>query len=450
MGFAHGFATGTQVGNSWLQNYRDAKLKAGLAAAGNFSPTEVASGEEALTAAEKAKQFQIGQISADDPDFASKYKQVQDDFAPTMSGLEAQRAKGASQMVQLPGGRRIEQDEAFSPEQMAGLRAEQASKVYAQQGYPEEAAKSTLASQGIVKGKQDIEKNSMELKALKRTEAQHDEWAAEDAMHKDYLNPDTPVAEKDKYRKTLMNKVLPMIDGNNPYLPGVIGKGVSKDGKSVTIEENGATRIVPVTDALIQKAHMLAQLARDPKMQAEYHMKMQDRVATEAGLDKRNDADNLNALERTRLQVSGGIKEAGIRAASYADRGTGLSAAEEKQRRDEIDEVRKYPTWTSAEKDDEINRINAKWNQKSPQLREPTQKAGLSVGDLEKIHMMTDIPVKGEDPAAGLARRRDAANRIYPGAGDQLYGPASSQEVRYDSQGNAWIKGPDGTPVRMQ
>jgi hypothetical protein len=445
MGFAHGFATGTQVGNSWLQNYRDAKLKAGLAAAGNFSPTEVASGEEALTAAEKAKQFQIGQISADDPDFASKYKQVQDDFAPTMSGLEAQRAKGASQMVQLPGGRRIEQDEAFSPEQMAGLRAEQASKVYAQQGYPEEAAKSTLASQGIVKGKQDIEKNSMELKALKRTEAQHDEWAAEDAMHKDYLNPDTPVAEKDKYRKTLMNKVLPMIDGNNPYLPGVIGKSVSKDGKSVTIEENGATRIVPVTDALIQKAHMLAQLARDPKMQAEYHMKMQDRVATEAGLDKRAEGNNRTQLQVGRENNASAEKVAGIRAAALQTRGggaggvPGLTPELNQQRIAEMQAIEDDHTLTSAQKDDQMNRVQLKYNAKASQLREPNPaKVGLKDGlSSDGLTLTMD----------GKVYNRSMDGRSW----EPVQMPnESGEEVRYDAQGNAWVKGPDGKPVRKQ
>jgi hypothetical protein len=301
---------------------------------------------------------------------------------------------------------------------MAGLRAEQSSKVYAQQGYPEEAAKSTLAAQGIAKNQTEQQKSAFELKALKRTEALHSTWEAEDLAHKEYLNPETPIAEKDKYAKTLISKVLPMIDGNNPYLPGVVAKGMSKDGKEITIEQEGKTRTVPVSDALIQKAHMLVHLARDPKTQAEYHMKMAESTNKEAGLDRRNDADNKTNIGIAQGNNTAMVKAAGIRASSGGSGGVpGMTPEMNQERVTEMNDViaQKLPPHEEAIA---LNRIQMKYNYKAAQQKVPKPEQ-LSVGDLTKIHEMVGLMAPRGTPDSVLVQK---ANNIYPGAGDQLYG----------------------------
>jgi hypothetical protein len=431
MGFAHGLAVGTQVGNSWINSYRDAKLKAGLAEAGNFSPTDVASGEDAYDAGLRARQDRIAQISADDPDFAAKHKQVMDDFAPTMSGLESQRARGTSQMVQLPGGRRIEQDTAFTPEQMAGLRAEQASKVYSEQGYPEEAAKSTTVAQGITKNRMDMQRGDLELKALQRQDKKESAWATQDDKYFSLMDPDLPMDQKEKNVEYLAKQVGPIITANDDRLKGIKYKGVENDPKNgmhILVETPDGTGKVPLTLDMIHQGYSMLVQSRDPAKYAEFKQKRLEFEQTQAGLDKRAEANNKTQLQLGREQNLSSEKVAGIRAASMRDRGgsggiPGLTPELNEQRMKELQAIEDHPTMTPAEKDDAFNRVQMKYNAKAAQLREPS-KPGLSITDLSKIQDMVELRATRDTSVSEL---RDAANRIQQGAGDQLYGPAQGQ-----------------------
>jgi len=395
MGFAQGLGIGTQVGNSWVNSYRDAKLKSGLADAGNFTPTEVANGEDALAAAQKARQFQIDQISADDPDFAAKYKQVQDDYAPTMSGLEAQRAKGASNMVQLPGGRRIEQDDAFSPEQMAGLRAEQASKVYSEQGYPEEAAKATMVAQGISKNKMDMDRSALETKALQRQDKRETQWGKQDDLYYSLSDPDMSMDQREKNVMELAKQVGPLITRDNDKFKGVTFKGVEnnkQDGMQIVVDQNGETKKVPLTMDMIHQGYGMLAQSRDPAKYADFMQRRMEHQETQAGLDRRSQLSADTQIKLGREQNATSEKVAGIRANAIASRsGSGLSAEDNTNRRAEIADVIDDDTLNPAQKDDMINRINVKYNSKATQLREPGAGQGVGLKDQISSDGMTMV-----------------------------------------------------------
>lgn len=470
MSFSDGFVAGAQVGNSLINTYKHAKLQAGLARAGDFTPTEVASGEDAHTAGLRARQFQLDQISADDPDFAAKYKQVQDDYAPTIAGLEANRARGTSNMVQLPGGRRIEQDEAFSPEQMAGLRAEQASRVYAQQGYPEEAAKATMVAQGITKNRLGMQKDELDLKAARRKDKQETAWTKQDDMYQSLMDPDLPLAEKEKNVESLAKLVGPMITADDDRFKGIKYKGVEnskKDGMHILVETPDGEGKVPLTMEMIHQGYNILAQSRDPAKYAEFMQRRLQAGQEEAGRNSRQAATNATQIQIGRENNASAEKVARIRVDGLMDRGgssgvPGLTPELAKARLEEMKAIESNPNLTPVQKDDLMSRVQMKYNPKMGQLKEPNQKVGLSVQDLGKIHEMVDIPQRGDkdNPAAAVARKRDAANRIHPGAGDQLYGPApggaaagisgGGQKVRYDAQGNAWVLGPNGIPVPAQ
>lgn len=429
MAFSQGLVAGAQVGSSWINAYKQARLQSELSDAGKFTPTDVASGEDAHAAGLKAKQFQIDQISADDPEFAAKYKQVVDDHAPMLSGLEANRAKGASQMVQLPGGRRIEQDEAFSPEQMAGLRSEQSAKVYSALGHPEEAMRATLGAQGITKNRQAIDQGELSLKKAKRDDMREERESEQDRMYHELGDANTPPDVMNGNVKHLAGVIGPLLTKNNDKFKGVVYKGITDDASHIKFERDGKEEQVPLTRDMIHAGYAELVNARDPVKNAERMRKILESDRTEAGLNTRTTATLKNAKEISAADNVATVQAAGIRAAALENRSgaggvPGLTPELNAERIRELKVIDSDPTLSSAQKDDLSNRVQMRYNAKMGQLKETTKGPELSVGDLGKIHEMVDVPVRGEDPKVGLARKRDAANRISPGAGDQLYGSA--------------------------
>jgi hypothetical protein len=254
--------------------------------------------------------------------------------------------------------------------------------------------------------------------------------------------------EKNKIVENLVNQVGPMITADDDRFKGITFKGVEndpKDGMHVRVATPDGEGKVPVTMDMIQKGYQMLVQSRDPAKYAEFMQKRLEHKETLAGLDKRAEGNNRTQLQVGRENNASAEKVAGIRAAALQTRGggaggvPGLTPELNQQRIAEMQAIEDDHTLTNAQKDDQMNRVQLKYNAKAAQLREPNPaKVGLKDGlSSDGLTLTMD----------GKVYNRSMDGRSW----EPVQMPnESGEEVRYDAQGNAWVKGPDGKPVRKQ
>lgn len=138
--FATGFLQGQRIGQEYERARRERAVNDEIAAVDqNFTPTqtESASGEEALQAAEQAKQNALqGAVSEEDT------AKVDSQFKPTLDALEANRATPASIIRSIGIGQDFRQQaEPFSENEVRSAKAGARADVYSRHGREEDAAR---------------------------------------------------------------------------------------------------------------------------------------------------------------------------------------------------------------------------------------------------------------------------------------------------------------------
>lgn len=131
--FLNGYSKGQQQAIATDEAKQDAQVRKDVAqVAGDFTPREtpVASGEEALTAATQAKQSALSNAPDD-----SARQQVEQDFAPALSALEATRANPAGVVRSIGSGSTFQQREApFTADEVGSARSMAMAGVYERAG----------------------------------------------------------------------------------------------------------------------------------------------------------------------------------------------------------------------------------------------------------------------------------------------------------------------------
>lgn len=133
-----GFAEGFQVGFNAARTARENDLRDKLTEVNkDFTPTQtaVASGVEALTGAQQAKQMALANATDD----ASR-AQIEQEYAPTMQALEADTSRPAGVVHSLGVGNGFQQrDKDFSADEVSGAKAVAKSGVYSDSGQEDNA-----------------------------------------------------------------------------------------------------------------------------------------------------------------------------------------------------------------------------------------------------------------------------------------------------------------------
>ncbi len=138
--FATGFLQGQRIGQEYERARRERAVNDEIAAVDeNFAPrqTESASGEDALAAAERAKQVALqGAVSEED------IAKVDSQFKPTLDALEANRATPASIIRSIGIGQDFrQQTEPFSESEVRSAKAGARADIYSRYGREEDTAR---------------------------------------------------------------------------------------------------------------------------------------------------------------------------------------------------------------------------------------------------------------------------------------------------------------------
>lgn len=137
--FMNGYAKGQSVGLELKKARREQEMLEQIGAVdNNYTPTEtpVASGEEALSAAQQARDQAMAGASDD-----AQRKQVETDYQPTLSALEAKRSTPASVIRSMGIGQDFRQAESFTADEVSGTKARAKSSIYSAAGREDDAAR---------------------------------------------------------------------------------------------------------------------------------------------------------------------------------------------------------------------------------------------------------------------------------------------------------------------
>lgn len=155
MGWSSGFESGSRAARNVIEAYYKAKemqeaeaLKGDLSAVNkDYTPTEtqVASGEDALAGAQKAKEIALAS-AADD----TQRQQIEQDYADTFKALESDKSRPASVVHSIGIGRQFrQQEQPFSDNEVETTKGIEQARVYSKYGQPENASRVILNAKSI-------------------------------------------------------------------------------------------------------------------------------------------------------------------------------------------------------------------------------------------------------------------------------------------------------------
>jgi hypothetical protein len=138
--FASDFASTYSIGRQIGEDFRNADTRSQIEQVDqDYTPTEteVASGEEQVTAAQNAKAQALSNATTDE-----QRAQVEKDYAPTLAALESKRLTPASIVYSTGVGNAFrQQDQPFSSNDVAAAKAQARADIYARAGKNDEATK---------------------------------------------------------------------------------------------------------------------------------------------------------------------------------------------------------------------------------------------------------------------------------------------------------------------
>lgn len=141
--FMNGYAKGSETGEKLKKLREDAAVRSEISAAdADYAPreTSVASGEEALAAAQQARQNALQGITSEED--AAK---VNADFQPTLDALEKQRTMPARVVASMGAGAGFrQQDTPFTPGEVSTAKANAKADIYARAGREDDAGRVLL------------------------------------------------------------------------------------------------------------------------------------------------------------------------------------------------------------------------------------------------------------------------------------------------------------------
>lgn len=141
--FMNGYAKGSETGEKLKKLREDAAVRSEISAAdADYAPreTSVASGEEALAAAQQARQNALQGIASEED--AAK---VNADFQPTLDALEKQRTMPARVVASMGAGAGFRQQDApFIPSEISAAKANAKADIYARSGREDDAGRVLL------------------------------------------------------------------------------------------------------------------------------------------------------------------------------------------------------------------------------------------------------------------------------------------------------------------
>ena len=172
------------------------------------------------------------------------------------------------------------------------------------------------------------------------------------------------------------------------------------------------------------------------QMQNEMKMLMDERIAERARTDKAAEGATAHGYRMEEISAEGKAKE-GLLSAKTNDPENELRSAQAEQIRANIARD-KQQTDLQKQRDDAFDVANN--DKATPEERASARKVYNTVtAKLNSLQPAEKTKVTDDFGGEKLADKR----KTYEPMSD----PKSSQEIRYDSKGNAFIRGPDGKPV---
>ena len=172
------------------------------------------------------------------------------------------------------------------------------------------------------------------------------------------------------------------------------------------------------------------------QMQNEMKMLMDERIAERARTDKATEGATAHGYRMEEISAEGKVKEGLINAQSKGPENE-LHKAQTEQIRANLARD-KQQTDLQKQRDDAFDVANN--DKATPEERASARKVYNTVtAKLNSLQPAEKTKVTDDFGGEKLADKR----KTYEPMSD----PKSSQEIRYDSKGNAFIRGPDGKPV---